>query len=95
MRSLGSLLAHIIPRDETSAVSELTLIGRAGVISAGMARQGLAAQARVRDSHGRTHYLMVEPDVEGETFDQGVQILVVRKVGAFYRCIANPHPALL
>ncbi len=95
VRSLGALVAHIIPRDETSAVSELSLIGRAGVISAGVARQGLAAQARVRDSHGRTHYLMVEPDMADEVFDEGAQILIVRKAGAFYRCIANPHPTLL
>lgn len=93
--SLGKLAARIIPRDESSAVSELSLIGRAGVVSAGVARRGLAAQARVRDSQGRTHYLMVEPDVDDETFDEGAQILIVRKTGASYRCIANPHPALL
>ena len=95
VRGLGSLIAHIIPRDESSVVSELTLIGRVGVVSKGIARSGLAAQARVRDSHGRTHYLMVEPDVDDDVFDEGVQILIVRKVGAFYRCIANPHPSLL
>ena len=95
VRSLGSLVAHIIPRDETSAISEMSLIGRAGVVSAGVARQGFAAQARVRDKHGRTHYLMVEPDIADEIFEEGAQILVVRKVGAFYRCIANPHPQLL
>lgn len=95
VRSLGALIAHIIPRDETSAVSEMSLIGRPGVVSAGAARKGLAAQARVRDAHGRTHYLMVEPDVDDEVFDEGAQILIVRKAGAFYRCIANPHPGLM
>ena len=95
VRSLGALIAHIIPRDETSAVSEMSLIGRHGVVSAGAARKGLAAQARVRDAHGRTHYLMVEPDVDDEVFDEGAQILIVRKAGAFYRCIANPHPGLM
>jgi hypothetical protein len=94
VRSLGALIAHIIPRDETSAVSEMSLIGRHGVVSAGAARRGLAAQARVRDAHGRTHYLMVEPDLDDEVFDEGAQILIVRKAGAFYRCIANPHPGL-
>jgi len=95
VRSLGALVAHIIPRDETSAASEVTLIGRAGVVSGGTARRGLAAQARVRDSHGRTHYLMVEPDIDDELFEEGAQILIVKKAGAFYRCIANPHPTLL
>ncbi len=95
VRALGSLIAHIIPRDETSVVSEQSLVGRTGVISAGHARRGLAAQARVKDSYGRTHYLMVEPDVDDEVFNEGTQVLIVRKVGAFYRCIANPHPTLM
>jgi Protein of unknown function (DUF1449) len=95
VRGLGALIAHIIPRDETSAVSEQTLLGRVGVISGGVARRGLAAQARVKDSLGRTHYLMVEPDVDDEVFDEGTHVLIVRKAGAFYRCIANPHPLLM
>lgn len=95
VRGLGSLIAHIIPRDETSAVSEQSLVGRVGVIVGGGARRGLAAQARVKDSHGRSHYLMVEPDLDDEVFNEGTQVLIVRKAGAFYRCIANPHPTLM
>ncbi len=95
VRGLGSLIAHIIPRDETSVVSEQSLVGRVGVIISGAARRGLAAQARVKDSHGRSHYLMVEPDIDDEVFDEGAQVLIVRKTGAFFRCIANPHPTLM
>ncbi len=95
VRGLGSLVAHIIPRDETSAVSEQSLVGRGGIVSGGTARRGLAAQARVRDAHGRIHYLMVEPDLDDEVFEEGAQILIVCKAGAFYRCIANPHPHLM
>jgi hypothetical protein len=95
VRGLGSLIAHIVPRDETSAVSEQSLVGRVGVVTAGGARRGLAAQARVRDALGRSHYLMVEPDIDDEVFEEGAQVLIVRKAGAFYRCIANPHPGLM
>ncbi|MCE2917102.1 MAG: YqiJ family protein [Rubrivivax sp.] len=95
VRGLGALVAHIVPRDETSAISEQTLLGRVGVVAGGAARRGLAAQARVKDSLGRNHYLMVEPDLDDDVFEEGAQVLIVRKVGAFYRCIANPHPALL
>jgi hypothetical protein len=95
VRGLGSLVAHIIPRDETSSVSEQSLVGRVGVIVAGAAKRGLAAQAKVKDSLGRSHYLMVEPDLNDEVLDEGTQILIVRKAGAFYRCISNPHPHLM
>lgn len=95
VRGLGAIVAHIVPRDETSIVSEQSLVGRAGVVTGGQARRGYAAQARVRDAHGRTHYLMIEPDIDDEIFEPGAQVLIVRKVGAFYRGIANPHPDLL
>jgi hypothetical protein len=95
VRGLGAIVAHIVPRDETSIVSEQSLVGRAGVVTGGQARRGYAAQARVRDAHGRTHYLMIEPDIDDEIFEPGAQVLIVRKVGAFYRGIANPHPELL
>jgi hypothetical protein len=95
VRGLGGLAARIIPRDESSAVSETTLIGRTGVVSGGTARRGLAAQARVLDSHGRTHFVMVEPEIDDQVFQQGAPILLVSKPGPFFRCIENPHPDLM
>lgn len=94
VRGLGALVAHIIPRDESTAVSHETLLGRSAIVSAGLARAGLAAQARVRDAHGRTHYLLVEPDLPDDTFDEGTEVLLVKKQGAIYRAIRHPHPQL-
>lgn len=95
VRALGGLLAYIIPKDETTAVSHTTLIGRAGVVITGTARAGKAAEVRVRDQHGHAHYLMVEPDLPEEEFAQGTEVLIVKKTGAIYRGIRNPHPALM
>lgn len=95
VKGIGGVLAKIIPQDESSAVSEQTLIGRTGVVIQGIARDGMAAQAKVRDSYGRSHYVMVEPDLTEETFDEGSDILLVKKVGARFKCIRNPHPTLL
>ena len=95
VKGIGGVLAKIIPQDESSAVSEQTLIGRTGVVIQGIARDGMAAQAKVRDSYGRSHYVMVEPDLSEETFDEGSDILLVKKVGARFKCIRNPHPTLL
>lgn len=93
-RSLGALLSHILPQDESSAVSEQSFVGRSATISAGHARQGLAAQARIKDQHGRTHYLMVEPDVDSLILEEGSEVLLVSKRGSFYRAIPHPHPNL-
>lgn len=93
VRGMGGLLARIIPKDETAAVSEQTLIGRAGVVITGTARQGMAAQVKVRDQYGNHHYLMVEPDDAGIEFEQGTEVLIVKKQGATYLGIQNPHPS--
>jgi hypothetical protein len=93
--ALGGLIARVIPRDESSAISEQSLIGRAGVIVSGIARAGFAAEAKVRDIHGRAHYVMVEPDLPEQTFEEGANVLLVKKNGASFRCIRNPHPELL
>jgi hypothetical protein len=92
---LGGLIARIMPRDETTAVSEQSLIGRAGIIIQGVARQGMAAQAKVRDTHGRAHYVMIEPDIASDVFEEGQAVLLVKKNGARYAGIKNPHPELL
>jgi len=93
--ALGALIARIMPRDESSAVSEQSLLGRAGVIVRGTARHDYAAEAKVRDLQGRAHYVMVECDIEGESFAEGESVLLVSKLSSRYRCIRNPHPDLL
>jgi hypothetical protein len=95
VRGLGGLLARLVPSDETSAVSEMSLIGRAGLVVQGIARKGSAAQMKLRDMHGRTHYVLVEPDRPDETFEEGAAVLLVKKNGARYMGIRNPHPELL
>jgi len=95
VRTMGGVLARIIPKDETAAVSEQTLIGRAGVVVTGTARQGMAAQVKVRDQYGNYHYLMVAPDEAGVEFEQGTEVLIVKKQGATYLGIKNPHPAAI
>lgn len=95
LRGVGAVFAKLGPLDHTSAVSEQTLIGRSGVVVRGVARQGLAAEAKVRDQHGHMHYVMVEPDLPDETLAEGSAVLLVRKVGVSFRCIVNPHPELL
>lgn len=95
LRGVGGFAARYAPRDETTAVSEQSLIGRAGVVARGVARRGMAAEAKVRDTHGYVHYVMVEPDLDDVVFDEGADIVLVRKISRGFTCIANPHPQLL
>lgn len=93
-RVLSSLLARILPGDETTAVSRETLVGRVAVIVTGEARPGSPAQARVRDAHGQPHYVMIEPDEDGEAFAEGTSVIIVRNAGARFLAIRNESDAL-
>lgn len=95
VRLLGGLIAHLKISDQSSAVSELSLLGRIATITEGHASAGIAAQAKVRDQHGQTHHILVEPDMPQTILPEGEHVLLIRKVGARYTAIKNPHPEQL
>ena len=96
VRVFAGAIGRLVPRDETSAVADQSLVGRVGTIVIGTARAGRPAQARVRDEHGATHYVMVEPEATDETFEAGASILLVRHLsGRRFQAIRNPKPELL
>jgi len=95
VRVVGGWVARIMPKEETSAVSRETFVGRVATVVLGTARAGKPAQARLCDEHGRTHYVMVEPDVEEESFDAGEPVLLVCSAGSRFRVIRPPSSALM
>jgi hypothetical protein len=78
-----------MPRDETTAIDLVALIGREAEIVIGRAAKGSPARARVVDHFGQTHYVMVEPDNDGQTFGEGERILLVRQEGENFRAITR------
>lgn len=95
VRLFGGVLARIMPKDETEAVSEESFIGRIAVITLGKAKKGMPAQAKLKDEHGQTHYIMVEPDRENVVFEQGAPVLLVSQSGAVFKAIVNESNALV
>ena len=89
------LVARVMPKVETSAASRDSFVGRLAVVVTGTAETGVPAQARLTDRHGQTHYMMVEPDIEGERFETGATVLLVSGNGAVFRAIHPPSNALL
>lgn len=83
----GRGFEKLFPRAETYVVSEASFIGQVATITLGIATRGNAAQAKLKDRHGRAHYVQVEPDDEGGRFETGDPVLLVRKEGAVFRAI--------
>lgn len=84
-------LARLMPKAETSAVSRRAFVGQVATVVLGEARSGAPAQAKLVDRHGQVHYLMIEPDRDGEAFGTGEPALLVSMTGAVYRAVRPPH----
>ncbi len=88
-RFFAGLLVRMIPKDDTEAVNSNSFIGRVAVITLGTAHSNSPAQAKLSDQYGQTHYIMVEPDNDGEVFSRGTSVLLVKQEAATFRVIKN------
>ena len=84
---LARALGRILPRDESSAISLDQLTGCVAELVTGRATVGGPAKARVRDHFGQSHYVMVEPDTDAESFAEGDRVLLIRREAASFRAI--------
>lgn len=82
-------LSRIMPRDHTTAVPLEVLIGRSATIQIGRATAGSPARARAEDHYGQAHFIMVEPDNDGQAFVEGERVLIVRREGDIFRAISR------
>ena len=73
-------LGRVLPKTESSALTERGLTGLHGTITQGTAKPGVPAEVRVKDRHGNTHYLRLEP-YEDVALPQGSDVTVVRRDG--------------
>lgn len=94
-RVTGRILGRLIPSDETSVVSRTSFVGRVATITMGTATRDHPAEARLTDEHGQSHYMMVEPDDETESFSAGEQVLLVDRRGGQFRVIRTTSDALV
>ncbi len=91
VRITSGLLNTYMPKDETTAVSEETLIGRPAIILAGTAMLEKPVQAKVRDEYQHTHYILVEPESAEEQLNTGETVILTSKKGAIFQAVRNPR----
>ena len=81
-----ALIGKILPKDETTAIYSHELIGLKAEIILGEARLNYPAQAKVKDQHGQTHYILVEPEIEAH-FKQGQVVILTHKTANGFQAI--------
>lgn len=94
VRVCGGVLGKYMPKDETYVVSEKSFLGQVATITMGTALADRPVQAKLRDQHGQTHYILVVPDNPEESFEQGSKVIIVSQNGSLFRVIANTSSAL-
>jgi hypothetical protein len=96
VRMCASVIARIIPKDESYAIALHTLVGHVGVIVNGTAKQNYPAQAKVTSMQGQVFYVHVEPEDMNTELHSGESVLLVKHVsGSKFQAIANPRPDIL
>lgn len=83
--SLGNIVARILPKNESSAISEQDFVGKIATITIGTARSGSPAEAKFTDNFGQLHYVMVEPLEDSEEFIQGSKVMLLKKDNACWK----------
>ena len=92
-RHAGRAIARIMPREETDAVSTKVFVGRVATVFRGVAGPGMPAEAKLTDIHGKTHYVLIEPDEGEAAMPEGSEVVIIRQEGPVYRAISKLKPA--
>lgn len=93
-RWIGRAIGNWLPKETSEATSSASFVGRVAVVTGGIARRGLPAEAKLTDGFGQAHYLRVEPDHDDEVFENGAKVFVTSSVGGIYRVIDPPSEFL-
>lgn len=78
-RATGGLIAKIIPKEVSFAVSRQDFIGQVAIINIGTATLELPAEAKLKDAYGNLHYVRVRPETEDESYPPGTEILLLKE----------------
>lgn len=81
----AGVLGKKVFKDQTSAISERSFIGRYAEINVGKAKLGLPAEAKFKDEFGQLHYVMVEPIDGDEIFEEGTLVELIQKEDANFK----------
>jgi len=84
---IGVPLSRLLPKNESSAISNNSFNGLIATITIGTAKQDSPAEASLTDSFNQKHYVLVTPDDDNEEFSQGQQVVLVEKKETFWLAI--------
>ena len=88
-RHASLFLQKVLPQDETTAITSDTLVGRTATIVIGTASVNNPAQAKVKDEHNHTHYIMVVPEDSNDNYSAGTEVILSSYNGVLFTAITK------
>lgn len=92
-KEISNLIKHIIPKDETTAVSRKNFIGKIATITIGVAKKGAPTEAKVIDVYNQTHYIIIEP-IDDKEYIQGDKVLLLKEEGHLFKVTGDINKSL-
>lgn len=86
-RSLGSMLASVIPKTNSSAISKSEFDGKIGQITIGEARANHPAEVVIADDSSQKHYVMAVPLDDNLSFKAGERVILVNEHNGIWNII--------
>ncbi|WP_374311103.1 OB-fold-containig protein [Dongia sp.] len=87
-RNLSRLIGHVVPRDESYAISRDDLVGLTGIVSMGPVTDMEIGRVTLKDAYGNKHFPWVRAASSGITLDNGAVVLLTERRGTEYLVIA-------
>jgi len=89
-RWLSRGIARIIPRDETTVLSQAEFIGLVGTVTIGPLDQGNPGSVRVKDRHDNIHILRSQA-AAGHVIQTGALVVIVDGLEGIFQAIPAPQ----
>jgi uncharacterized membrane protein len=94
-REVSRVLRRTLFREDNTAISADHLVGNLATVTLGHGRRGQPTQAKVRDTYGMSHYVLVEPELDDDVFEPGSSVILLRREGPKYFAVTNSTEAVI
>lgn len=88
IKLVAAPLTEILPKNESSAISNHSFVGKLAKITQGKASFQNPTEAVLQDEYHQKHYLLVAPQSKDEIFIEGTEVVLVEKNENYWLGIA-------
>jgi Protein of unknown function (DUF1449) len=82
-------IGYFTARDDSTAVHSDSFVGKTAIVVIGQTTKGKPTQAKLKDQHGQTHYVLVEPHRDEDILNAGDEVIIVARQGTLFEVMPN------